>query len=161
MNGELFTFLEDGRDSVIQNPTALFHQEVLDRMALMKQELEDGRGERDEPVAVQSKITAIMQSLRGRIKKTELVLHNMEREYAQHKVILNATATRLEVIQARITGSERRLKDFETTLDGILGAGWEEANKAEAAQIYAAHKKEMVETRLQTFSEKLLDFFRD
>lgn len=159
--GELFTFLEDGRDSLIQNPTDLFQKEVLDRMALMKQELEDGRGERDEPVAVQSKITATMQSLRGRIKKTELVLQDMEREYARHKVILNATATRLEVIQAQITGSERRLKDFETTLDGILGAGWKEANKAEAAQIYAAHKKEMVETRLQTFSEKLLDFFRD
>lgn len=158
---ELFTFLEDWRDSRIQNPIALFQKEVLDRMALMKQELEDGWREIDEPAAVQSEISATMQALCGRIEKTKLVLQDMEREYAQHEVILNETATRLVVIQGWITWSERRLKDFETTLDGILGAGWEDADKAEAAQIYANHKKEMMETRMLTFSERLSDFFRD
>ncbi|KAJ8641187.1 hypothetical protein MRB53_017881 [Persea americana] len=158
---ELFTFLEDWRDSRIQNPIAIFQKEVLDRMALMKQELEDRWREIDEPAAVQSEISATMQALCGRIEKTKLVLQDMEREYAQHEVILNETATRLVVIQGWITWSERRLKDFETTLDGILGAGWEDADKAEAAQIYANHKKEMMETRMLTFSERLSDFFRD
>lgn len=99
----------------------------------MKQDFEDGRREIDELVAFQSETIATMQVLRGKIEKAKLVLQGMEQEYAQYEVILNKTAARLEVIQGRISWSERRLKDFETTLDGILGVGWEDTNGAETA----------------------------
>lgn len=64
------------------SPTALFEQEVEERLVSLQTQLKARRKELDVPVTAQGETLAALAVLRGNIDRTRLILADLEQQYA-------------------------------------------------------------------------------
>lgn len=122
ISDELFFYLECLKDVHNLGPTALFQQEVEQRLVDLHGQVENKRQELDIPITAQSETLAALETLRGGIERTRSMLAGLEQRYRFQQWKFEEQSSRMQACGYSVTITENELKDFEAMLKECLGA---------------------------------------
>ncbi|KAJ8632688.1 hypothetical protein MRB53_026024 [Persea americana] len=123
---ELFAYLKSLRDLHSLGPTALFQQEVGQRLTSLRAQVEIRCQELNVPATAQDGTLTALSTLRGSIERTRSMLADLERQYDFQQQKFEEQSSRMQACQYSLSITENELRDFEAMLNEYLGADWQQ-----------------------------------